>query len=550
MNVSEKQRRLSLTAEGDGNYRFSDIFSLLYNADWLSTAHGNVSQNRGSMTAGCDGITMKDFDENFQKNLEALRQDLKAGTFEPYPVRRVSIPKPDGRPRPLGIPSIRDRIVQEALRMALEPIFEADFSRHSYGFRPARRTMDAIIYLGLRSNNSAKFFWVIEGDISSYFDTINHRKLIRLVGRRIKDKKVLNLIWKFLRAGVMEKKLFKDTLRGTPQGGIVSPLLANIYLHELDRYMETYTELSTSQKRKRRRHGMANFQYARYADDFVVLCNGTKAEAIAMREELQEFLEQKLKLKLSMEKTKVTHINDGYKFLGYEIKRETSSNGKKVVKLSIPRSAVKKVIDKITVITSPSAQNHSVNTKLVALDRVIGGWCRYYQYASSPAQVFAKLDEHTYWAMAHWLGRKYKTSIPQVIRRFNKGPYWATEDFSLKAPRMYQTRKYKARSIPNPYIVNPRNITRETWYETSWTGCERRPGAWDMRLEILERDNFTCQMCSTKANEVEAQVDHIKPRRRFKRPEDADRPDNLWTLCYQCHLQKTERDRQGESRVR
>jgi RNA-directed DNA polymerase len=227
VDVSEKQRRLSLMATQDKERKFHDLYSLLYNKDWLKIAHDKVARNKGKTTAGCDGITMKDFDEEYERNFEALRQDLKAETLEPFPVRRVNIPKPDGRQRPLGIPSIQDRIVQEALRMILEPIFEADFSQHSYGFRPNRRTMDAVIYLGLRSNNRGKFFWIIEGAISSYFDTINHRKLMRLIGRRIKDKKILRLVWKFLRAGVMEKKLFRDTRRGTPQGGIISPLLAS-----------------------------------------------------------------------------------------------------------------------------------------------------------------------------------------------------------------------------------------------------------------------------------------------------------------------------------
>src|SRR5262249_16924292 len=155
----------------------------------------------------------------------------------------------------------------------LEPIFEADFSRHSFGFRPNRCTMDAIQYLMTIAKEGKGYLWVIEGDISAYFDTIRHRKLIKLLRRRVKDEKLLNLIRKFLRAGVMERRLFKDTRLGTPQGGIVSPLLANVYLHELDRYMERYTALTESQRRaRRRRQGLANFVYARYADDFVILC--------------------------------------------------------------------------------------------------------------------------------------------------------------------------------------------------------------------------------------------------------------------------------------
>ena len=243
MNVSDLQRKLSLWAEQDKDRKFYGLYKLMLHEKWLETAHDHVNRNRGRVTPGTDGITMKDFDEDLEGNLQRLQQDLKAGTFEPFPVRRVTLReiKPDGRikHRPLGIASIRDRIVQEALRMTLEPIFEADFHDRSYGFRPNRRTMDAIAYIRQRLvSRHSTYFWVIEGDISSYFDTICHRRLLRLVRRRVKDEKLLDLIWKFLRAGVMEGKLFRDTQRGVPQGGIFSPLLANVYLHELDKYME------------------------------------------------------------------------------------------------------------------------------------------------------------------------------------------------------------------------------------------------------------------------------------------------------------------------
>jgi RNA-directed DNA polymerase len=151
--------------------------------------------------------------------------------------------------------------------MVLEPIFEADFSPYSFGFRPIRRTMDAIKCITWSAQEHKKYCWVIEGDISSYFDTIYHPKLVRLVGKRVRDKKILRLIWKFLRAGVMEKRTFRDTTLGTPQGGIINPLLANIYLQGLDRYMERYTKLPQREKTKRRKHGTANYIYIRYADD-------------------------------------------------------------------------------------------------------------------------------------------------------------------------------------------------------------------------------------------------------------------------------------------
>jgi group II intron reverse transcriptase/maturase len=188
-------------------------------------AHHSVNSNQGRETAGVDGKTMSNFNGNPEGYLEELRQSLKDKTFEPMPVRRVYIPKANGKRRPLGIPTINDRIVQEALRMALEPIWESDFSRHSYGFRPNRSTYDAIAYIGNRlTGNGSTYQWIIEGDIASYFDSIPHRKLIKAVKKRVADKDIRALLWKFLRAGVMYQGTMQDTLTGTPQGGIVTLL--------------------------------------------------------------------------------------------------------------------------------------------------------------------------------------------------------------------------------------------------------------------------------------------------------------------------------------
>jgi group II intron reverse transcriptase/maturase len=179
-------------------------------------------------------MNMRDFEENLEGNLQSLRDSLKAEVFEPSPVRRRTITESKhGRvkQRPLGIPTIKDRIVQEALRMILEPIFESDFSRNSYGFRPNRCTKDAVAYLGLRLTGSLSYGWIIEGDIQSFFDTIDHHKLMGLLKRRIEDKKLLALIWKFLRAGVLEQGNVRNTLLGTPQGGITTPptILLNVF---------------------------------------------------------------------------------------------------------------------------------------------------------------------------------------------------------------------------------------------------------------------------------------------------------------------------------
>ena len=203
--------------------QYRELYHLLCNEKWLRVAHHSVNSNQGRETAGIDGVSMHSFNENLEGNLLRLKEELIAKTFEPQPVRRVYIPKVNGKKRPLGIPGICDRIVQEALRMILEPIWEADFSVHSYGFRPNRSTYEAMTYIGKRlsSNGGENYQWVIEGDIASYFDTIPHRRLSKAVKKRVADRNIRDLLWKFLRAGVMYRGKFEETLTGTPQGGIV-----------------------------------------------------------------------------------------------------------------------------------------------------------------------------------------------------------------------------------------------------------------------------------------------------------------------------------------
>jgi RNA-directed DNA polymerase len=226
VDVSEMQKKLSQWATENPNEQRRELYNLLCNEAWLRVAHHSVNSNQGRETAGIDGETMSNFNGNLDGNLEELKRLLKTRTFEPVPVNRVYIPKPGGKKRPLGIPTIRDRIVQEALRMILEPIWEADFSQHSYGFRPNRSTYNAISYIGnrLTGNAGSIYQWVIEGDITSYFDTIPHRRLIKAVKKKVADRDIRALLWKFLRAGVMYRGNFNETPTGTPQGGIITLL--------------------------------------------------------------------------------------------------------------------------------------------------------------------------------------------------------------------------------------------------------------------------------------------------------------------------------------
>ena len=546
------QRKLSQWAEQDRNHRFFDLYHLLHDKDWLRLAHDHVKENAGSQTAGCDDVRMGDFDERLEANLARLAEDLKAGIFGPQPVKRVYINKANGKLRPIGISAIRDRIVQEALRMILEPIYEADFSQFSFGFRPNRRTMDAVKYLASNTIGAKKYYWVIEGDISSYFDSLCQRKLVKLLRRRIKDEKLLRLICKFLRSGVMEEMLFQPTTSGVSQGSILSPLLANLYLHELDKFMERHTALTPYQRACRRKQGMGNFLYARYADDFAALCNGTREEAEAMKQELSTFLRTELKLTLSEEKTKITHLNDGFEFLGFRIQRRRTAQGLKT-KILIRSSAKQKLLEKLKHCTGSSAHQDSAKTKIQALNRIIRGWCQYYQYTSQASTEFSRIQHRLFWMMAHWLGGKYRISIKEVCQRFRQGNTFAVNGCALLNPGAdFPTRRYTAHVFkPNPYTHQQIILKREVLpTEEYWPGFEKRVGMADLRIEVLTRDQFICQICGRHLTTETAEVDHLKPVRRFKRPVEANTEDNLWTLCQECHQQKTEYDRRMESPLR
>jgi RNA-directed DNA polymerase len=387
--VLDHQRKLHRWASGEPERRFADVFNLVCDRATLLVAWERVASNRGARTAGVDAVTRHAVvrDDGLFPFLEELRSSLREGSLRPLPVRQAVIPKKGGKVRYLGIPTLRDRVAQMALYLVLEPIFEADFYPSSYGYRPGRRAQDAIAELHHFTSKPGTYEWVIEGDIQACFDNVDHQILMGLVEDRIADRKVLRLVRAFLRAGVVDQHGgFAASLTGTPQGGIISPLLANIYLSVLDRHFARIWNLEMFPawlRQYRRRSGRANYRLVRYADDFVVLVHGARAEAEALKAEIARLLADKLKMTLSAEKTHITHIDTGFVFLGFHIQGKTQGGGRRVV-LAIPaKHALAAVMRKITTLTRRGTTPLSLAEVLRTVDPVLRGWAAYFRYGAS-----------------------------------------------------------------------------------------------------------------------------------------------------------------------
>jgi RNA-directed DNA polymerase len=320
------QAKLHRWAAADFGRGFDDLFNFVCDPATLIVAFDRVAGNRGANTSGIDGLTVADVEQRLGVPglLEDLRASLKQGSFRPLPVRQRMIPKSggSGKLRKLGIPTIADRVVQAALKLVLEPVFEADFVPVSYGFRPKRRAHDAVAEI--QRFGTKGYRWVLDADIEACFDSISHTVLMERVRTRVKDKRVLALVKAYLKAGVLtEFGIREDSLAGTPQGGILSPLLANIALGALDEHVHGPWRLggimSTPRRRAwRRTKGLPNWRIVRYADDFVVLVHGSRDDLETLRGEIVDVLAP-LGLRLSEAKTRIVHMSESLDFLGFRI---------------------------------------------------------------------------------------------------------------------------------------------------------------------------------------------------------------------------------------
>jgi len=462
--VAGMQAKLHRWAAADPGRRFGDLFNLVHDPATLIVAFARVAGNQGANTPGVDGVTAARVEERVGVPvfLDDLRAALKDGSFRPLPVREKQIPKPggSGKVRRLGIPTIADRVVQAALKLVLEPIFEADFKPVSYGFRPRRRAQDAIAEIHFYG--TCGYRWVLDADIAACFDEIGHAALMDRVRRRIADKRVLALVKAFLKAGLLtELGEVQDTFTGTPQGGILSPLLANIALSVLDEHLhrawEHGGELSTGYRRERRRaRGLPSWRLVRYADDFVVLVDGTRQDTEALREEVARVLAP-VGLRLSPAKTKVVHLSEGFDFLGFHLQwRRKRGTSRWYVYTFIAERPLRALKAKIRSLTHRTSQQ-DLAVVLINLNRATHGWARYFRHAVAK-HVFKKVDDIVWWRVVNLLRERHHWSWKDVRRQFTTPsgrwiPITAGEIELRKISVIPVTRyRYRGSKIPNPWV--------------------------------------------------------------------------------------------------
>lgn len=592
----------SLTEKSkDKSYKFQRLYRNLYNPEFYWLAYRNIYANKGSMTAGVDGSTMDNMSDS---RIEKIINSLKDQSYQPKPARREYIEKKNSKKkRPLGIPSGDDKLVQEVVRMLLEAIFEPNFSNRSHGFRPKRSCHTALKQI---HDTFTGAHWFVEGDIEKCFDSFDHHIIVNLLKQRVDDEKLIALTWKFLKAGYMEQWQYHKTYDGVPQGSGISPILSNIYLSELDTYMEEYKagfDIGTSSKRQRSREyrnaigrayiykkrgaeiwdnlteeerksrarelkarqsvirelpatvahddGYKTVQYTRYADDFLIGVIGSREDAQKVKDDVKQFLAEKLKLNMSDEKTKITHTGDRARFLGYDISvsrdqlATKTRNGKTqrchsyVVKLLVPREKwVGKLLEykamKVTINENGKERYKALHRgKLINLSDIdilsaynseIRGLYNFYSIANDSYKigVFANLMKYS---MFKTFANKYKTNVNVIKARYFKNGNFTVE--------------YQTKSGTKQAVYYNKGFSRKLEVMNAEVSLLPHYSKYDRFNSLRNRIKFgLCEMCGQKTDNISLhQVKRLKDLKGVKAWEILmlEKRRKTLAVCPKCH---------------
>ena len=566
--------------------KFDKLYPKLYNTELWVMAYESIAANPGNMTAGIDGETI---DGAGMELIEKIIADLKMARYVPKPARRTYLDKPNGSKRPIGIPCFEDKLLQTVLKLLLEAIYEPTFSQNSHGFRPNKSCHTALEQVkrlvGVR--------WWVEGDIKGFFDNLDHDTLLRILAKRITDKRFLHLIGQLLRAGYMENWEYHKTYSGTPQGSNLSPILSNIYLNELDQTMEeTIREFNQGEERQKRqsylrvkgrkkyakkkarqtgdwtdykalqKHMLSmeaadpqdpsyrRMYYIRYADDFLVGIIGSKANATATKHQLTQYLKTELHLELSEHKTLITNAKDRVRFLGYEIERwhgtrilrfptiygtSTKRTCTQHLKLLIPKD---KTVTFVQTYGDDKGWRGEQRTKLLHLSELeilltynaeIRGFLNYYALADNFSRVAAKVMWVTTTSFLKTLASKRQSTLNKVAKSLKHGAATYVVELEMSNGK---TRNYRL-------VSSTKQFQRHTM---TYATADLKPYTWKFRShsELGQRLQANhCEWCGTREGKM--QVHHVKKLKDLKGKlvweiHMISRKRKTMVLCKQCHI--------------